>query len=219
MTSLYKNLAVIMMAAVAISAGGAFAFTQNIQTPQSPSEKGSILGHITLVVKDEDGNIKAYRQTDNKVVNNGLKAHIYKLFASSLVNPTRPAMGSFNVIAVGTSNTAPAQDQTLLGTQRGARIGNASVTSSPYTAVTVANVTTSCCGLTIQGTWSAGKLANATSTSASIVEAGLFDRVQNSSTPANTDANMFARQTFGAITIGTSDTLQVTWTISYASVN
>ena len=218
MTSLYKNLAVIMMAAVAISAGGAFAFTQNIQTPQGPSEKGGILGHITLVVKDEDGNIKAYRQTDNKVVDNGLKALVRLIHqgANNLetLSKNSTSAGSFTVIGVGTgSSTAPSQNQRVLESQRANKIGIS--TPSPYTSTSTTNVTSTCCGVQIQATWPAGKLANATSNPASIVEAGLFDNVAN----ASSSSNMFARQTFGSISIGTSDTLQVTWTISYTSVN
>ncbi len=68
-----KNMALMLVAIVAVASGGLLTLVeQDVQaTPSATSESGQIIGHVTLVLTDEDGNIKAYRQTDNAVYNNG----------------------------------------------------------------------------------------------------------------------------------------------------
>ena len=52
----------------------------------------------------------------------------------------------------------------------------------------------------------------APSAAATIQEAGLFDQPMS----GTQTGNIFARQTFAAITMGASDTLSVTWTVTLA---
>ena len=204
MTNMYKNLPAIFLAVAVVSAGSVFAFSQNTEQSQQPTqESGKILGHIIMIVKDSDGNIKQYLQTDNKVVNNGLKATTAKLFGNSLETLSGGTAGIFGVVGVGTGTNAPVANDIGLQTQRAAKI------------ISTPTNNTSTIGAQISATWAAGKLANATSTTAAITEAGLFDSTIN----ATSSSNMFARQQFSAINVGTSDSLQVSWTITFNSVN
>ncbi len=91
-------------------------------------------------------------------------------------------------MAVGTGSTAPAAGNTALGTE----IDRNALTSNTRST----NVET------LVGTWAAGDATNA-----AIAEAGIFN--------AASAGTMTARATFTAINKGASDTLTITWTITY----
>jgi len=209
MTTLNKNLAMVLIAVVAVSTGGVLAYTENaqpLQTPTSQKEQPLVLGHIELVAKDSQGNIQAYRQTDNLVVSNGLNATINQLFGSAaLAVPasqlTSTTVNTFKFVGVGTSATAAAYTQTNLLTQQGNKVSG---TVSPISSGGGTGM-----GGQIVGNWAANRLQNGSGTAA-ITEAGLFDGF------ANGTSNMYARQTFSAINVAAADTLQVTWKITYS---
>jgi hypothetical protein len=56
-------------------------------------------GEVVIIVKDKDGNVKAYRKVKNKVTNAG-KSHVAGLINGSTSNP-------FTYIAVGTGTNPP----------------------------------------------------------------------------------------------------------------
>jgi hypothetical protein len=59
------------------------AFVLAQSTPPSISDQGGILGHVTYVVKDSDGHIKSYMQTDNQRTVEGINCGIQILFNSN----------------------------------------------------------------------------------------------------------------------------------------
>ncbi len=209
MTTVNKNLAMVLIAAVVVSTGGVFAYTENtqpLQTTGSQKELPVVLGHIEVTAKDANGDIKAYRQTDNLVVSNGLNATINQLFGSAaLAVPgsqlTNTAVSTFKFVGVGTGSTGPVYTDTNLGTQRGNKVSG---TVSPISAGGGTGM-----GGQIVGNWAANRLQNGSGT-ATITEAGLFDGF------ANGTSNMYARQTFSAINVASADTLQVTWKITFS---
>src|SRR3989442_3026980 len=206
MTTVNKNLAMVLIAVVAVSTGGVLAFTENaqpLQTPTSQKELPVVLGHIEITAKDNQGNIQAYRQTDNLVVSNGLNATINQLFANSLQTTSSATVNKFNFVGVGTGATAAASTDLGLGTQRSNKV------SGTVTAITASGG--SGMGAQIVGNWAANRLQNGSGTSA-ITEAGLFDAFAN----ATVSSNMYARQTFSAINVAAADTLQVTWKITFS---
>lgn len=198
-----RNMAMILLGVIAMSTSGVYSLTQNVQTTQTNSgaqESPVILGHITAVVKDQYGDIKAYRQTDNMVVSNGLNATTNLLFGSGL-QTTTATPGIFKYVGVGTGTTVAAYTQTDLTTQRGSHV------LGTVTAINAGLGTGM--GAKIVGNWAAGKLANASSTTTTINEAGLFDGFNST--------NMYARQIIvPGISLGTADTLAVTWQITFA---
>jgi len=204
----HRNLAMILMGVVVMSTSGVYSLTQSAQTQTSSgtTELPVVLGHIEAIVKDPNGHIKAYRQTDNLVVSNGLNATVNQLFANGLQPTTAGTVNKFNWVGVGTSSTAAAYTQTDLQTVRGSHhLGT-------VTQIALGNGGTgSGMGAQIQANWGAGILANASSTSTTINEAGLFDGLSNAT------SNMYARQVISpGISMGTADTLQVTWKITFA---
>ncbi|HMK33283.1 MAG TPA: hypothetical protein VK431_06645 [Nitrosopumilaceae archaeon] len=209
MTSMNKNVALLMGLAAIASVSTAYAFMQDVQSPKGiQAEHSGMLGHLQLVLYGPDGQIKSYRQTDNIVVINGDNATANKMFFGSTTGGRKlttcgggtcsgNSVGTFQWIGVGTSNTgATATDSALGSQQSNKKLG------------TVTNGTGGHGTAQIQVTFPANKLTN--SSTVNIQEAGLFDGFLNSSA----SSNMFSRQTFSAIGVNPADTLQITWTIS-----
>ncbi len=188
---------ILVIAVAAISSGLTFqAIGMEEDAPTGTADESGIYGHITATLYDEDGNVKAYRQTDNRIVDEGLDLLADRVFGTSLA-PT--AASVVNTMAVGTGGGASAVGQTDLTSRAG--LGGACTNA---TAIV----------------WSEGNagtsLVNVTATESflgsggcdgAINEAALFDAAGGSS------GNMFARQSFGLITVGGSDQLDITWSI------
>ena len=206
MTSINKNVALLMGLAVIASVGAAYALTQTVQSPQGVHvEHSGMLGHLQLVLYGPDGQIKTYRQSDNIVVINGDNATADKMFFPSgqgrklttCSSCNSANVGIFQYIGVGTGNSGPTAVDTALGTQ---------VSNKKLGAVS--NGTGSHGTAQIQVTFPANRLTN--SSTANIQEAGLFDTQFNGSAASN----MFSRQIFSSIGVNPADTLQITWTIA-----
>lgn len=207
----HRNLAMILIGVVVMSTSGVYSLTQSVpaQAGTGTTEQPVVLGHIELVTKDKYGNIKAYRQTDNMVVSNGLNATVNDLFGSALQTTSASTVKTFSYVGVGTSNTAVAYTDTLLTAQRGNRL--------PGTVTAIQAGGGTGMGAQIVATWGAGKLANASSTTTTIQEAGLFDAGNTTNTPTSSMANLYAHQVISpGISLGTSDTLTVTWKITFS---
>ncbi len=195
-----KLLVPFIVAIVAIS--GILLNTGSIGvSPQANtlSESPLFLGHIELVAKDASGNIKAYRQTDNLVVNQGKMCAAINIFGVPNNSTQNTACGGvttnhFTYVAVGTSTASPTATDTSLGAQVGSRATGTNGTTNNYSFI---NSTASSPTYSIQQQFRPN---------ANIAEAGIFD--------AATGGHMFAHQQFTAITLGSTDTLTVTWRIS-----
>ena len=195
MNTLSKNVAILALTVVAISSGGAFAMIQDNEVPQTTSDDVKVLGHVEVVARNADGEIKAYRQTDNIIVTRGFECAAQDLFGAPQTNCV--SIGIFDKIAVGTTGTGPGVSDTDILAQASNKRIDSSVADSGAT------------GAIIDATWLANTLKNGSGTTA-IVESGLFD------SSVNATGNMFARQVFTAINVGQSDTLTVTWTVTFA---
>ena len=193
-----KLLAMLAITVVAVSSTGAFAFVDN-ETQASANgvtDGPTILGHIEVTVMDETGNIKEYRQTDNLVVTEGLKAFSERLFEANLWTLNS---GEFKNIGVGTGTTGAAAENTDLETQQGGKqLGTVSQDGTVGAKIEFAYPASG-----------SGSLQNSTGTVA-ITEAILSDSI------ANATGNLFARQTFTAVNVGQSDSLTISWTITPA---
>jgi hypothetical protein len=88
------------------------------------------LGKLSIVLRDESGNIKQEQEVNNLVVNTGL-AYI----ASRMKDTTDTAMSH---MAIGTGTTAAAAGDTTLGTEVGTRDGLDSTTVTSNQIVYVA---------------------------------------------------------------------------------
>lgn len=180
-------------------ATGALSFATQDTEPTTYEQTG-FAGNVVIVQKDADGNIKAYRQTDNIVTNVGRSCAAMEIFGQATTNTTGSQQtmcggggansGLFNYVGIGTSGTAEA-------------VGDTSITGG-LTRAQDAGV-----GL-VNGTNTIAIIQPAafTGIAATIQEAGLFDAGGTSG------GHMFARKTFTSIVLTASDSLTVTWRIS-----
>jgi len=158
-----NTYAILIVAVAAVSSGLTFQAIGIVEdAPAGTADESGIYGHLTATLYDEDGNVKAYRQTDNRIVDTGLDLLADLVFGTTLA----PNVASVvDIMAIGESATISAATQTdLLDRTNLSGCANATVTF-------------------IQGATGAG-LVNVTDTrsflgsagcNAGIQEAGLFD--------------------------------------------
>ena len=180
-----------------------------------------ITGHVTTITTDANGHIKAYRQSDNLVVNNGKDCVTRLLFGGSTVrggsvgtagaasNCIGALTTPFTTIAVGNRTAAPTiagTDHLLSSEPNGTNNGlNRQVaTTLTYTNSTGAGGTSST--TVIQATF--GPLSGLRTAGTQVTESGLF----NSTTIAA--SGMFAHQAITSIALNNGDSLTIKWTIN-----
>ena len=149
-------------------------------------------GYVVIDVYDKNGNQKYHREDHNLVVDSGLQALSDLAFGTTHV--AGESAGGFVNISVGSSATAPASGQTDCLTQNGNKKADASVTNTALGAI-------------IDVSWIAELPA------VSLTEICLTDSITNST------GNLFSRQTYTAIPLTTTDTVNAQWTITFADSN
>ena len=168
----------------------AFSTSFQSELSETPSlvDGSKITGHVILQVFDtETGMLKYKIENHNLVVDVGLDEMSQATFGVGGAGST-----NFDWIEIGTGTTAPTATDTTIETTACARIQDASPDSNSGTSgETSTSVISSFDGGTCSG---------------AITEAGIFNAIS-----AN---QMLARSTFGAVTIGAGDTLNVNYTIT-----
>lgn len=187
--------AILVVAVAAVSSGLAFQAFELTDSAPATADKSGIYGHITAKLYDENGNIKAYRQTDNRIVDRGLDIIADLVFGTGLVT----GESVIDAMSVGTGTTGSAagnldlEDRSGLG---GVCTNQTATFSEGATGAGLINVTAT------------SMFTGAAGCDGAITEAGLFDDTAGAPT-----GNLFARQTFSAINVGASDQLDITWSI------
>jgi len=217
---------IALVAALAVTAGGlglslTGVFDDDNVIAQSNTATGLMMGHLTVEAHDEGGDLIAYRQTDNEVVDDGEQCILKMLFATtdstagrggytSTTACTGALTGAWDVIAIGTDNdnspynsadASVVDTLVLLGNETSTSVGleRGTATTKTWTNGTGATTTK----LVLSKTFT----ADGTRTHA-IGESGLF----NSTTA---DANgMLARQTFTDVSLSDGDSITITWTFT-----
>ena len=176
----------------AFSTSGLFADSTQASTLNSA---GSITGHLTLTAYDDNGNVIAYRQTDNVVVNVGDNCISDLLFAEASGQCTGEAANGFNFvhIGIGSDSSTAETDANPLPINCNTSV---TATSAVITAAT--------------GTGGASTLITAdfNNVGATINEAALKDATGCG------NGNPLAYQQFTDIPLGASDDLTIQWTIT-----
>ena len=167
---------------------------------------GMLMGHAIIEAHDSEGNLIAYRETDNEVVDRGEQCVLKMLFgaagpgAAGTTVCTGLNNNPWTTIAIGT-NSSTSYDwrvQLLNETSGVAGLGRGVATTQTWQNGTGATATQ----ITLSKTFT-----NAGS-SHTITESGLF----NSTTVSG--SGMLARQTFSGVTLANGDSITVTWTFS-----
>jgi hypothetical protein len=149
------------------------------------NENLKLSGELSIVLKDKDGNVKDTRDIKNLVVNGGLA------FIISRMQGTDKAVMSH--MALGSSTTATAGDQTDLISMLGARESIDSVSTLGVNSEKVRYV----CN------FEAGDGTGA------VTEAGVFN--------AATGGDMLCRTVFDVVNKAADDTMAITWTVTLAA--
>ncbi|MGQ0792145.1 MAG: hypothetical protein ACT4NJ_08005 [Nitrosopumilaceae archaeon] len=200
----------------------------NVSTSQN---QGALLtGNVKVTQFDGDGNIIAYRQSDNHIVRSGMEIIMAQVFGdmnstskmpnldSSLVHPVRYMQigtdGERRLLHNDTSIQAP-----IAGCVRQlATITNSSAQGA-HGAPAGCNDIGTLCSAQMNVTATASFLGTASCNVASIDEAGIFDNSTTDTTagdaPGNGGGLMFARNTFGSVTLNMLDTLQLDWEFTF----
>ena len=192
-----REMGIIMAGVIVAAIFGTYFLVQGVSVSNYVSTSSAqVLGHVTVKVLDENGNVKAYRQSDNAIVQNGFNILAYNLFNG--VNLT--AASNVNTIGIGTSGTAPAWND--VGITENASCTNQTASwTSPGATVSGSNAT-----ITISGTATFGPSA-ACGGGTVYQEAGVFNHISTGS--------MFARNTYTSVTLQNTDSLQINWDFTF----
>jgi hypothetical protein len=136
------------------------------------------------------GELIEYRKNDNLVVHSGRRWVLEK------INATNNQTNAINAIAVGTSTTAPASNDTSLGSELTATVGRLTC------GFDTTNLTSS------TPNWMATCQFGTAQATGTIGECALFN------TSAATAGTLFSRVTFSTFSKATSNTLSVSYSIS-----
>ena len=218
---------IALVAALAVTAGGlglslTGVFDDDGVIAQSNTATGLMMGHLIVEAHDESGDLIAYRQTDNEVVDDGEQCILKMLFATTdstagrggytgTTACTGALTGAWDVISIGTDNDngAYATGQSAATVDALVLLGNETSTSNGLER-----------GIATTKTWTNGTGATTTKlvlsktfTSDSprahaIGESGLFN-----STTVDTNG-MLARQTFTDVSLSDGDSITITWTFT-----
>ena len=192
-----KTTSILLMGAVIAMGLGVYGASEFLSDTQSSAlSSGSLLtGHLTLTAYDEDGNIKAYRQTDNIVLNTADNCMSEILFTLSSGNGCTTAT-KYDFIHIGT------------GSDAGVSEGDVDPLPITFNAVDTSTDSIVLTNATGSGGADTKIIATFLNVNANIDEAAL----RNSATQGG--GNALAYQQFTVINLGTADDLTVEWTIT-----
>jgi len=104
---------VVAFALVLGTVAGSTSLTPISVASQDPMQMS---GHVILTLTDADGNMKAYRQTDNEIVHDGMDCSADLLFGG-ISGGLCSGESTWTFIAIGSDGSALANTQTGLGTE------------------------------------------------------------------------------------------------------
>ena len=219
-----KTTIIGLVAAVAVLSGAmGLSVTGAFSDPKlmtSNAATGFLIGHVEIEATNANGELFAYRQSDNAVVDDGEQCILKMLFATSggLTAGTTAGRGEYattdfsqqaeackgaltgawDIIAIGEGTTTPADTDVKLQTEYvGTGLDRSAATTKTWTNGTSATPTK----IEVKNTF--------TSTGTAVIrESGLF----NSTTVAG--SGMLAHQTFTAVSLTSGDSITVTWTFT-----
>lgn len=229
-----------MIAIIAVSVAATL-ISLNVSTDTAAPKSGAFMaGNVIVKVTDENGFVKALRQTDNHIVLNGMELIARQVFtnagAAGSNNTNATGGGQIRYMEIGNGTgfggggaVLGFDNQTLQNPLDNCARENAVVTrfdageSSPGSDAAQINVT------------AVATFSGAAGCDAGVIqEAGIWNNSTNSATSPgngpqctndadacggyiNTDPNnvMFARNTFGSVNLSTSDSLELTWRFTF----
>jgi len=236
---------VLMAILVIASIGGTFAVVQgfdlvnyNSQTPLATGG-AQLTGNVKVFQYDKDGNIIAYRQSDNHIVKEGMEIIMAQVFGgiNTTTNYPTPTLGlphPVRFMQIGTGgefrllhNNTDIFSPIASCVRQLASITNSSQQGahkypSPQSPTPCTDVGANLCSAQMNVTAIASFLGTASCNVNSIDEAGIYDNstvtvngMTNAGFPGDGGGYMFARNIFGSVNLGMLDTLQLQWEFTF----
>ena len=227
-----KSTVIVLVAAITLLSGAlgiAMMDTFNDQKiGVSNVDTGLMTGHLEIEARNADGELFAYRQTDNEVVDDGEQCILKMLFASTNSSGVGRGdaagtddcvgklVGAWDVIAIGTTTTAAAETNVKLGNETAGVPG----LERAHASKTWTNTTGAANNNKIELT----KTFTLTGSNEHIIrETGLFNITeshhaqcsglcQGSIGTHHPGSGMLAHKVFSAVTLATGDSITITWT-------
>jgi hypothetical protein len=215
--------------------GGTFAIMQilDLDNVSTSKPQGALLtGNVKVTQFDGDGNIIAYRQSDNHIVMSGMETIMAQVFGdmnstarmpnldSTLVHPVRFMQIGTNGERRLLHNDTSIQNPIASCVRQLATFNNLTIVDGPAHGYPNGcdNLATAC-SAQMNVTATASFLGSASCNVASIDEAGIFNNATTDTTAGDAlgdgGGQMFARNTFGSVTLMALDTLQLDWEFTF----
>ena len=182
--------------------------TESISATYAPTT-GMLMGHAIIEARDSQGNLIAFRETDNEVVNNGENCVLKMLFdeggpgTSGTTVCTGAITSAWNYIGIGTS-----AEGSFAVAETNARLGNETSTTTGLTRAAGTVSFTNGTGGTAASAQISKTFTMTSGNGHTIAESGLFNGTSIST------AGMLARQTFTGVALSNGDSITVTWTFT-----
>lgn len=219
-------IAVVIVATIATLGITSISVT-NLMPQSTNTEVGFFLGHVEVIVRDSDGNIKNYFQSDNLISHTGDRCIAELIWADSAT--TNQGAGEdcsgadFDVIAITNETNLVTDHDTDIGDFGIAGAGSFDIMAT--IAETVVTISTLTAGAGAAGNdvtiTNSGHLFNFNATNATIVEGVLLLDAACGENPfgecltlPGTDLQEVMAARDATLTVSDGDTLQVTWTIT-----
>jgi len=216
----YPQLTVIMALVGGLVLANPSIFNESFAYTSTASTETTVLGHFTLILKDEFGNIKDYREFDNHIVNEGDSCIANLLFTSA----TGSACGGLTFNEIGVSDcsdgtVAPADDtHTPAGNATCDLITDATNVFDEL-AGTAANFG-DFCEIVASNTYTTAPNKVRSSTTVTELEIpGAAPNIVREAGILNdcaVDQQMLAIQSFADVTLNTGDSLTINYDISFS---
>ena len=218
-----KSTIIVLVAAMAVLSGalgmsltGTFS-DQKIGVTNVAT--GMMTGHLEIEARNADGELFAYRQTDNEVVDDGEQCILKMLFGGNSTTPgargqytstgacTGALTGAWHVIGIGTTGTAADDVNVKLGNETSGILSNyTDGVEGLERGVATTKTWTNGTGSTVTKIAMSKTFTNLSAVSHTIAESGLF----NSTTVAG--SGMLAHKEFTGVALATNDSITITWT-------
>ena len=204
-----KLTIMVLFAIVATTSGlvgYTFSTSEEVKQAGTSYAMNGLSGHLTVEARDSDGNLKAYRQTDNVITVTGENCALRALFS-----PTSLATTSGTTVCTGGLTKGFSFIELGTGTTFEQSTNGALVTPITDSGLAITGGSLTWTNATGSDLTDAAKVVIAKSFSVTgtkaVTEAGLFNDT------ASATNGMFARKTFAPVTVNNLDTLTVSWTI------
>ena len=217
-----------LVAAIAVLSGGLGLSLTDIFEDQnlvasnavSSGSTGFLMGQVIIEAKNADGEVIAYRQTDNEVVDDGEQCILKMLFGGDSDNNnaalgeytstgacTGSLRGAWHVIGIGTTTTAADDVNVKLGNETSGILSNyTDGVEGLERGVATTKTWTNGTGSTVTKIAMSKTFTNLSGVTHTIAESGLF----NSTTVAG--SGMLAHKEFTGVALATNDSITITWT-------